>query len=222
MSSSNQHRRVVTDGGITRRHLLGGAIAGTITLAGLPTPATGSEIPVTPLSQPQLDRHLLAVDSDSDATELHRALAADGWRRNRRQAVAHRATEGEPYDVVAIPYHHDDHDGDTILLWSDHEAFPTQVRRIDTSEPVGARMYAIVPGHDGLQTMSARLSPQLSFLLCSRINWTCVLSIAGAWAGTFATCGTCFFDPSRLTCLGCLGAVLSATSATMGCSICGR
>lgn len=223
MSLTNRTQRIVTDGGITRRRMLGGALASTAVLAGVPTPTSADPPNVQALSAEAIDRHLSSIHRDTLAQQLDEDLTSDGWQRDLSGIIGHRSPETSElgqYDVVAIPYHHQQHDEQAVLLWSDTPSLPTQVRQIDRVEDGHVRMRTTLVDGDGNLSRGHVTSPMIWWFFCSSVNWACVLSIAGAWAGSIAACGSCMLDPSRLTCLACIGAVMSATGATLGCSVC--
>lgn len=211
--------------GITRRRLLGGALAGTAVLAGVPTPARADSPPVEPLASADISRHLAAITGDREAITLHRDLISDGWDPAVHRAVGHRAAPesiDEPYDVVAIAYTDQTGDDQAVLLWAASDSVPTRTYRISDSDASQAELKTTVADGRHLHTDVIRFDPSIWWWFCSRVNWACVLSVAGAWAGTIAACGACIIDPSRLTCLACVGAAVSASGGTLGCSFCAR
>lgn len=210
---------MASDGGITRRRLLGGALAGSTALVGLPRPTSAEPRPAS-LDQGRLRHHLRRIEADGQVRRLHRQLVDAGWRQHQEGAVGHRAPDPDGFEVVAIPYSHESTDADGVLLWSTDEDIEPQIRRMAPTGEGTVRMRTTVLRGESTMSSTAIVNPALFGFLCRDINWTCVLSIAGAWSGSIAACGACFFDPTKLTCLSCVGAAMSAMGTTLGCSYC--
>ena len=223
MSSPVHWRRLASNDTITRRTLLGGTMATTAALFGVPTTSSARTPPVEAISSERLERHLTEIQVDAGVRRLHQDLLEAGFEPSITEAVGHRASEAatsEPYDVVAIPYQQEGVDEEAVLLWSDSPELPNQIRRIEPPTAGTVTMRSTVLDGPGISTEVIRYDLAWRGFFCRSINWSCLLSVAGAWAGTIAACGACVIDLSRLTCLGCIGAAVSATGGTLGCSFC--
>lgn len=203
---------------ISRRSLLAAAGLSALALSGTPTASArgGSDRLVTQPGLMQRFRLLRRTQTDEQATALWSSLEQDGWSAQAGDAIMHRTDpdDGDPYHTVAVPFERGD--DEAVLLWTDDGPFPTQTRTFRQLDSRRYRATQHLRGPDGPTATEEVLRVNL---VCSP-NWTCVLSVAGAWAGTIAGCGACVIDPSRLSCLSCVGSALSATGATLGCSFC--
>lgn len=220
MSSTTERQRVASDRAITRRRMLGGAVATTALLAGVPRPSSARSQPPVALSNQQLRDRIRTIDADPTAMGLQQMLRQEGWERDRSATTGHHAPDLDGHEVVAISYDHPSRAGQAVLLWSDSDAIDTQIRRFTPERDGRTRMVTTVGTRRASNTTTAIVPPDRFGLLCTDINWSCLLSIAGAWAGTFATCSSCLLDPSRLTCLSCASSAVSAAGTTLGCSPC--
>ncbi len=208
---------------INRRRLLAAAGAGVpaVGAAALPAAARGDHrATVTtpnPLRRFRLTRRALA---DERVDQLVENLRVEGWYRDRGAAI-HQTTQpdGPDYTTVAIPFARSSDDAQAVVLWTDDGPFPVQTRRF-IPDGNAYRMASTMVDEAGLRRGTGQVEPAFIWFFCFDINWTCVLSIAGAWAGTASSCASCLADPSRLSCLSCAGSILSALGTTVGCSIC--
>lgn len=207
---------------LNRRRLLAVAGAG-IAAAGLaPGVARGddADAEVTEPSRAARWRLVARAVGDPTSNRLLRELRPDGARPRPDDAIVRRTalSNGDRYHTVALPI---DLQGDVeaVLLWTDDGPFPTQLRTFDRDDE-GVRMRTLSAEGDATVASTATVEPAFWWYLCSDLNWACVLSVAGAWAGAIASCGACVVDPSKLTCLACIGAVLAATGGTLGCEWC--
>ncbi|MFW6449159.1 MAG: hypothetical protein ACOC0X_06420, partial [Halobacteriota archaeon] len=123
------------------------------------------------------------------------------------------------YHTVALRFHRDD-GAQAAVLWTDQGPFPIQAREFvpRSADRLELRGHAVEGAE--VTTSSATVDPNIWWWICSDLDWGCVLSIAGAWAATFASCGACVLDPSKIVCISCIGAVLSAAGTTLGCDVC--
>ncbi len=224
MSSTTPNLSLAEDS-ITRRRLLGGAIGTTAVLTGVPSPTAGrgSEIPVSSLSSMQIVRRLPELVADRDVRKLHAELRKDGLRPALKGAVGHRAPESTPagpYNVIAIPYLDSNRSQEGVLLWTDGDVIQTQSRQILPGDSEPLEMHTSLIEANGITSIVTPVNPEFWGFFCWDINWSCLFSIAGAWAGAFGSCATCVIEPSRLSCFVCAGAVSSALGTTLGCDIC--
>lgn len=222
--SASSSKNLPVEQNMSRRRLLGGIIGTTAVLTGLPSPATGGdEDPaITALSSRMITRRLASMMFDTEARALHRDLRNDGWRPQFTETVGHRAPESaeqDTYDVLALPYHKPGRSKEAVLLWTDNEAIKTQTRRIHREDRYSLDMATTTVGVDGLTTTTISVTLEIWWIFCD-VNWSCVFSIAGAWAGSVASCATCLAEPTRISCLSCAGSVASAVGSTLGCDIC--
>lgn len=163
-----------------------------------------------------------------DVRRLLRRLGRDGYRPRFADArVLETVDEREnvDYNTVSVPFEARGSDEQVVLLWTDSEHFETHARVMDHLGGTRWETTSYVTDGGRVRTSSGRFDlaeadEVRAQLWCNDLNWSCTLSVAGAWAGTIAACGACVVDPTKLTCLGCLGAVLSATGGTLGCDFC--
>lgn len=223
MSSANLQQLPNVES-VTRRRLLGGVIGTTAALTGVPTPSGGGTEtpPVDALSSTQLLRRLPTIIADSEVRELHSDLSSAGWRAKLSDAVGHRsppAEEGDPYEVVAVPYERPADGHDAVLLWTGTDGIETQSRWIEPVNDQRFEMRTATVDSGSVNAIRIDVDPAFWWYYCS-INWSCLLSVAGAWAGSIAACGVCLAEPTRLSCLSCAGAVSGAIGGTLGCDVC--
>lgn len=224
MSPTNPPTNETQNASISRRHLLGSALAGGIALLGVPKPVRGGDedIPVTGVDGSEAEAYLDRAWTDADVQQLHAELAIDGFEPHLDEAIVQfTETADRSYHTVAIPFHdHANSKLEAVILWSDTDIVPIQRR---TFTPVGDgefEMESVIITPDGRLEGTTTVTPDIWWWFCSDLNWSCVMSVAGAWAGAIATCAGCVIDPSKLTCLACIGAVLSATGGTLACEFC--
>lgn len=206
---------------VSRRALIGAVATGGLLATGTSfAHAVEEPTPVRTLDGAETATLVERARQDRQVAVLADELAADGWEPDPDGAIAHRTdVEDHPtHHTVAIPFHRGE--AEAVVLWTDAGPFPTQSRRYvqqaDGSVEVEATMFT----DDGRVDAADIIPPERLDLFCWSLNWTCVLSVAGAWASAIATCAVCVIDPSKLTCLACIGAVLSATGGTIGCDFC--
>lgn len=163
-----------------------------------------------------------------DVRSLFRRLVRDGYSPRFADArVLETVDEREnlDYNTVSIPFEARRSDEQVVLLWTDSDHFETHARVMDHLGGTRWETTSYVTDGGRVRTESgqfdlAEADEVRAQLWCSNINWSCTLSVAGAWAGSIAACAACAADPTRITCLSCIGAVLSATGGTLGCDFC--
>lgn len=209
---------------ISRRNLLAAVGMGTFGMTASVPKVSGdtndsNEMEVSPRQQRELRRTALA---DEQVRDLRQSLIEDGWRPVMKDIIVLNSageTEKE-YHTVTIPFTRPNTDDQAAVLWTDDGPFPVQARTFTTLSEDEIQMDTTLVEQDGLTTESVTIVPDFWWWFCSDLNWPCVLTIAGAWAGAFASCAACLLDPTRITCLSCIGAVLAATGGTLGCDWC--
>lgn len=209
---------------VSRRRILAavgtGAFATTTAIPGV----AGDETEVEVTDVDDVDRHVLLeqVLDDHRVHRLQESLQGEGWQPVLEDAIVLRSQGDtfERYHTVAIPFSLSESDDQATILWTDDGPFPIQARSFTTLEDGSVRMYTAIVEDDELTTATVEFEPDFWWYICSDINWPCVLTVAGAWAGAIASCAACIIDPTRITCLSCIGAVLAATGGTLGCDIC--
>lgn len=224
--SSNADRNPSTDEpSLSRRRVL--AVAGAGALASVPgVVGTASGQPARETVVRPSGRRRSAIRdralADPAVERLRAELTAAGYRPDRASTVVARTSpdEGPAYHTVVLPFDRAGTDAQAAVVWTDRGPFPVQAREFRPLGDGTLAMRSHVLEGDDLVTATETVDPSFWWWICSDLNWPCVLSIAGAWAGTFASCGACILDPSKLTCIACVGAVLSATGATLGCDWC--
>lgn len=219
MSRRDSHRPSPFGSTISRRRAittLGASAFGLAAVPGATAELSSQQTAVrrpNRLSRRRLRRRALASDA---VDHLVAEVEADDWTVNAHDAIVLRTDDSSGrFHTVGIPLDRRDDQG--VILWTDDGPYPVQSRRFRP----------IVDDRFTMRTTLMRDPPitaigtveSFSFGFC-RINWPCVLSIAGAWAGTIAACGACLIEPTRLTCLSCAGAAAGAIGTTMGCSVC--
>ncbi|MFP4591404.1 MAG: hypothetical protein ACLFM8_08095 [Halobacteriales archaeon] len=159
--------------------------------------------------------------ADPAVGRLRRELIENGYRPEISMAAVARTipTEDPAYHTVAIPFRRHD-DAQAVVLWTDQGPFEAQAREFLPRGDDRLELRGHALEGDGVTTTTVTVDPNVWWWICSDLDWACVLTVAGAWASTFAACGACVLDPSKLTCLACIGAVLSAGGSTLGCDIC--
>lgn len=224
---------------VSRRRLLASMGIGAFGLSmGIPT-AEGRAPEVEVSAPGRRARSALrrqALDDDA-VDDLLADLDRRGWRRANGDTVVLRS-EGpdfDPYHVVALSLERPNEAGQAVVLWTDDGPFPAQAREFipidDPTPPIGRprpfapiqpsiEMRATVVDGGDLTMETITFEPEFWWYFCSDLNWSCVLAIAGAWASAIASCAACVADPSKITCLSCIGAVLTAAGTTLGCDWC--
>lgn len=210
---------------VSRRRVLATAGAGLLGLgSGMVGTARGRPSTAV-VSSPSGARRLLdAVDAlrTREVRRLRRELIADGYRPRIRDAIVHRSTpeQGPAYRTVAIPFERGRDGAEAVVLWTDDGPFPVQARRFvpESNRQVKMRTRQL-DGGTALDTTTT-ISPEFWWWFCWDLDWGCVLSVAGAWAGSIGACAACVADPSKITCISCVAAVLSAAGATLSCDWC--
>jgi len=214
--------------GVSRRAVLDGVAGAGAAIGGLGVaPAVGAvedSDRVHRVTGRQRRAVLSTARSDDAFGRLSRALAGDDARARIEDAQVLLTDDGDArYHTVTVPFEAPDGE-QAFVLWSDGDRVPTQARRYVRR---GSREWSVTSHwveDGGVRSRSAAFAVDPdevdAEVWCGDLNWACVLSIAGAWIGTIASCGACVADPTKLTCLACIGAVLSATGGTLSCDFC--
>lgn len=171
---------------------------------------------------------LAAALSDSRTKQIRGEFLDAGYRPAVNEAYTVRSNhEGRQWDTVVIPFR----DGEptdeiqTYITWSNNPEYEVQVAgyHIVHREPDDEEAYWDVTSYrvaDGEVLVETDQTP--NFLGCNNISWGCVLTLAGAYSGTIAACGSCVASSGWLVwaCAACVSAILSAGGATLLCPWC--
>lgn len=224
MSPTTEDAEVPSEPVVTRRRVLAAAGAGIVAMGVAPGVAEAADTDVTVTQPDPVTRRRLRAKAlaDPESVRLLRGHDQGGWHPRREEAIVHRTDIPDVghYHTVSVPLDAPDLDGESVLLWTDEGPFPTQIRSFLERDDGSVRMTSTTLEEGTTVTEMGTVQPTFWWYFCSDLNWACVLSVAGAWAGAFASCAACVADPTKLTCLACIGAILTATGGTLGCEWC--
>jgi len=219
------------------------AVAGSATL-GLPAvaeraKAAAEDTEVTEVTGRDRGRLLSSALRDRRTRTLFRETVSGGRVHPEvHDAYLYRTeTDSDAWHTVVIPFSSDESDERIYLFWSDNEDYETQVsvsRISRTRTDDGETAWTVVesfPDGDAVTTTEldvGRLASndgvttQDHFLGCHNPNWGCILSTAGAYAGTIGACGSCAASGGWLipACASCIGTILGSAGLTISCDYC--
>lgn len=176
------------------------------------------------------DRRTALADalSDSRTKDLRSELLNRGYRPAVNDAYTVRSEgNGEAWRTVVIPFR----DGDpsqqtqTYIAWSDNTDYEQQVsaHHVERYVPEDNEPYWVATSlyFEGGNIVEAQTEIP-NFLGCNNVSWGCVLTLAGAYTGTIAACGSCAASGGWLVwaCAACISAILSSGGATLLCDWC--
>jgi hypothetical protein len=234
MSENNGENNIES---ISRRSLLkssAGTAAGIAAFTGMVTETSAEEVPVqiTELERGDRGRVLSRALSDRDVKLLKSEFVKNGWTPRISEATIVRTVDdanGVTYHTVQIPFETKSDGEQAHLLWGDIPAIKTQGRHYTHIEGITWNETSYWVDENSVQSTSTERDVDVpeadgvgiqAWCLPWKIHWGCVLVIAGAFATTYGSCGICVADPTRYTCIICVGAVLGGTGGIAMCTWC--
>lgn len=220
-------------GGTRRKFLTQAASALGVSVAGLTAlsdevSAKAKSATVTEHSKERRKRLVGQVMSDRKAQKIRKALIQDGYQPDPENAYANQTRhEGETWNTIVIPFKdgNPSQEEQTYLVWSDnpdyeHKVSGFHIEHFDPDSGEGYWEHTAYTVEDGKVVRELQETP--NFLGCNNVNWGCVLTLAGAYGGTIAVCGTCAGSSGWLVwaCAACISAILGSSGATLSCSWC--
>ncbi|PSQ26898.1 hypothetical protein BRD03_08675 [Halobacteriales archaeon QS_9_68_17] len=219
------------------------ATAGAATL-GLPAlveraRAAGEEADVTEVTGGDRGRVLSSALRDRRTRTLFReTVTGRRVRPDVGDAYTYRtATDADAWHTVVVPFESDDRSEQIYLFWSDNDDYETQVSLSRVSRDRTAAdgsVWTVVESFPDGETVTTEefdigapasddeVTTQDHFLGCHNPDWGCILSTAGAYAGTIGACGACAGSGGWLVpaCASCIGAILGSAGLTISCDYC--
>lgn len=223
---------------LSRRAILrnsAGTGLGIVALSGLTSSVAAAEesVDVTTLESGERGRVLSSALSDPVVKRLRSRFVENGWAPEIHRARVVRTEDHDrsiEYHTVQIPFDVGTEGEQAHLLWSDSDVVETQGRYyVHVADRTWRETSYWVEG-ESVRSDSAERSVDIpepddvsAQAWCApwNIHWGCVLVIAGAFATTYGSCAICVGDPTRYTCLVCIGAVLGGTGGIAMCTWCG-
>lgn len=172
----------------------------------------------------EVDRLSQKVNSELDLTAEYSAASVT-------KTVAPDLTEFSV--VLPFTHPHSAADQETYLLWS-------------TSDDVEPKVYDYIPGkqttvysvdrdvlgklsvstgvHEWEQADPSQVSGdgcvcECEAYVCDSYDLSCVLKVVGSIVGSGAKCYQCAADPTKITCVICLGAAIGGAGISIGCDV---
>lgn len=142
----------------------------------------------------------------------------------------------ETWYTAVVPFAVESPGNHVYLLWSNNDDYETQVslarisrNRTAAGEPTWT-ITETLPGGESITAEEVTIADltggdgeaTTQILGCSDPNWGCILSTAGAYAGTIGACGTCAGSSGWLVpaCASCIGTILGSAGLTISCEWC--
>ena len=237
MSDTNDDRELLDQFGGRRSFLKRTATVGTAAV-GLST-AVGSvsadDVVVEPVDGPKHKRLVSSALRDRRTRGVLRTgTSGRGIAPNVDDAQTYRTeTPSATWNTVVVPFTTRTAD-ELFVFWSDNDAYETQVSLVRVSDGRNERGYTVsetLPDGSTHTRENATLAEltgvdrdeaSTQILGCDNPNWGCILSTAGAYAGTIGACGACASSGGWLVpaCASCIGTILGSAGLTISCDYC--
>lgn len=181
---------------------------------------------VTEVAGPKRRALLGRALGDSRTSKIRKQLVGAGHTPEVAEAYTVRTElEGERYHTVVIPFSTREANTQAYIAWSDNPSYEVQVAgfHITHRTPPNQEAYwDITFLHVEAGEVVVEEDQLENFLGCSNVNWGCVLTLAGAYAGTFIVCASCVATSGWLitSCAQCIAAILGSAGATLTCDWC--